>query len=113
MVVTLGVSWYCRVPFGIFTSAEKALWTWPYVEDWLEPAEVARWPVGHVSAMVAARRRWQQARLEVAPVNGHPGLLVWTPDGALRVITFALRDGRIQDVFLMVNPDKLQRVRQH
>jgi RNA polymerase sigma-70 factor (ECF subfamily) len=57
-------------------------------------------------------RHWQHARLEVAAVNGQPGVLVWTPDGALRVITFALREGRIQDVFLMVNPDKLQRVRQ-
>lgn len=56
------------------------------------------------------RKFWAQPRIRVLPVNGQPGILVRTIDGMLRVLTFAIRNGRIEEVFLVVNPDKLLRV---
>lgn len=47
-------------------------------------------------------------RLEPTPVNGQPGALVRTPDGRLvNVLSLDIRDGSIQTVRSVVNPDKL------
>lgn len=54
--------------------------------------------------------KWGAARIRIAPVNGQPGLFVRTADGKLAVISFGIRDGRFERIFLVVNPDKLQRM---
>jgi RNA polymerase sigma-70 factor (ECF subfamily) len=52
---------------------------------------------------------WEAA---ITRVNGGPGLVLrshgWA--GELRVITFAMSDGRIDEIFVVGNPDKLLRV---
>jgi RNA polymerase sigma-70 factor (ECF subfamily) len=48
-------------------------------------------------------------RLELAEINGHPGLLTLDPDGRLLgVLALDIADGRVQTVRSMVNPDKLR-----
>ena len=56
------------------------------------------------------RKFWAQPRVRVLTVNGQPGVLVQTIDGIRRVLTFAFKNGRIEGIFLVVNPDKLQRM---
>lgn len=55
-------------------------------------------------------RKWTPMRVRVGPVNGQPGLFVRTPNGKLRVVTFEIRGGRFERIFLVANPDKLHRV---
>lgn len=55
-------------------------------------------------------RKWGPARIRIAPVNGQPGLFIRTANGKLGVISFEMRDGRFERIYLVVNPDKLQRM---
>lgn len=43
----------------------------------------------------------------VVPINGHPGLLMQDVRGITQTIAFDLRDGRIQKLYLVRNPEKL------
>jgi RNA polymerase sigma-70 factor, ECF subfamily len=49
-------------------------------------------------------------RVRAARINGLPGYVFADAEGALRTVAFEFRDGRIAAVYLVVNPDKLQRV---
>jgi RNA polymerase sigma-70 factor (ECF subfamily) len=49
-------------------------------------------------------------RVRDAHINGDPGFVFADPEGALQTIAFDIADGRIAAIYLMVNPDKLQRV---
>ena len=49
-------------------------------------------------------------RVRPAQINGLPGFIYAEPDGALQTAAFDLRDGRIAAIYLVLNPDKLQRV---
>jgi RNA polymerase sigma-70 factor (ECF subfamily) len=51
--------------------------------------------------------RW---RVRPAEINGLPGFVFADPEGALRTVAFDVADGRIAAIYLVVNPDKLQRV---
>ena len=55
-------------------------------------------------------RKWPDATIRFAHVNGLPGLVARTNDGRLAVISFAFANGRIEGVFAVVNPEKLRRV---
>jgi RNA polymerase sigma factor (sigma-70 family) len=46
-----------------------------------------------------------------AIVNGRPGALVRLPDRVLSLVAFTIEDGRITEMDLLVDPDKLARVR--
>ena len=46
-------------------------------------------------------------RVELAEVNGAPGLLAWSDDGPYLAAQLLLVDGRVQQVLLVRNPDKL------
>lgn len=49
-------------------------------------------------------------RVRAARINGLPGYVFADAEGALRTVAFEFRDGRIAAIYLVVNPDKLQRV---
>jgi len=49
-------------------------------------------------------------RTKPVRINGLPGFIYAEPDGALQTAAFDLRDGRIAAIYLVLNPDKLQRV---
>jgi RNA polymerase sigma-70 factor, ECF subfamily len=49
-------------------------------------------------------------RVRDAHINGDPGFVFADPEGALQTIAFDIADGRIAAIYLVVNPDKLQRV---
>lgn len=43
-------------------------------------------------------------------VNGQPGVVVQTREGTIAVATFLTENGRIAELYVVVNPDKLHRV---
>jgi RNA polymerase sigma-70 factor (ECF subfamily) len=43
-----------------------------------------------------------------APVNGGPGILAFAEGKLLNVVSFSVREGQIRNVYITVNPDKLQ-----
>ncbi|MFI6601300.1 RNA polymerase sigma-70 factor [Nonomuraea sp. NPDC050536] len=54
-------------------------------------------------------RRYSGFESHLIDINGEAALMVTMGDDT-RVLTFGMRDGRIADVFLVANPDKLGRV---
>lgn len=49
--------------------------------------------------------------VRAADVNGQPGLIVWSEDQPYTVFEFEVRDGRINEIFAVVNPQKLTGLR--
>lgn len=43
-------------------------------------------------------------------VNGEPGCVSRRPDGSISVSTFVIENGRVKAVYIVRNPDKLQRI---
>lgn len=52
-------------------------------------------------------RKWTRTRVRIAPVNGSHGIFFWLGD-TLRVISFSVRDGLIDGIYVVANPDKLR-----
>jgi RNA polymerase sigma-70 factor (TIGR02957 family) len=46
-------------------------------------------------------------RTEVADVNGSPGIVAWSGDEAFLVVSLVVAGGRVEQVLMVVNPDKL------
>lgn len=61
----------------------------------------------------ASRKNAGLATLEVrdATINGLPGFVLRSKDGAIHTIAFDSHDGRITAIYIMRNPDKLRHVR--
>ena len=53
------------------------------------------------------RRLFPDLRMEVADVNGSPALVGWTGDRPYGVLSLVVVDGRVEQVLVMVNPEKL------
>src|SRR5690606_4579358 len=54
---------------------------------------------------------WTGSRLEEATINGRRGLIQYEDDVVAAAVSFAWdEDGRLTDVFIMRNPDKLARI---
>lgn len=54
---------------------------------------------------------WAGSRLEEATINGRRGLIQYEDDVVTAAVTFAWdEDGRLTDMFIMRNPDKLARI---
>ncbi len=54
---------------------------------------------------------WAGSKLEQATINGHMGLIQHEGGAVAAAVTFAWdEDGRLTDVFIMRNPDKLARI---
>jgi RNA polymerase sigma-70 factor (ECF subfamily) len=53
------------------------------------------------------RRAPHVTRADVAAVNGLPGVLVYAAEQLVMVMSFAVADGRVTAIDLVVNPDKL------
>jgi RNA polymerase sigma-70 factor (ECF subfamily) len=72
----------------------------------LKPIEgadrIARWAVG------VAERLPQDVSFAVAPVNGLPGIVMREHGAVFGVLSIDVRDGTIQNVYLQLNPEKLQ-----
>lgn len=49
-------------------------------------------------------------RSEVVPVNGMPGVLAYAGEKLVSVMSFAVADGRVTEIDVLVNPEKLARV---
>ena len=49
-------------------------------------------------------------RVRATFINGLPGFVVADPSGALQTIAFEIGDSRIAAIYMVRNPDKLQRV---
>ena len=49
-------------------------------------------------------------RFEPVAVNGRPGVIAWDGDQVHSVLTLDVADGRVTNVFIVRNPDKLKRV---
>ncbi|HYM02468.1 MAG TPA: sigma-70 family RNA polymerase sigma factor [Stellaceae bacterium] len=45
-----------------------------------------------------------------AEINGAPGFVLAAPDGTVQTVSFDISAGRIAAVYMVLNPDKLQRV---
>lgn len=56
------------------------------------------------------RRAKHVTRVEVVPVNGMPGVLGYAAEELVSVMSFALSGGRITEIDVLVNPEKLARV---
>ena len=50
-------------------------------------------------------------RIEFAEVNGEPGLVAWTSEGPFMATTLVVADGRVEQVLVFRNPDKLAGLR--
>ncbi|GAB3366306.1 sigma-70 family RNA polymerase sigma factor family protein [Modestobacter lapidis] len=48
-------------------------------------------------------------RMEPAEVNGMPGVVAWTGDAVVLVASLVLVDGRVGQVLIVRNPEKLGR----
>lgn len=53
------------------------------------------------------RKGYDRARVQRVQVNGAPGFVLRTPDGTTRVLGFTFAGGRIAEVFVFSNPDRL------
>lgn len=62
---------------------------------------IARWFFGVMAKAPAG------FAVEPGPVNGLPGLVMRVPGGIYGVMSIAVRDGKIQNVYIQVNPAKL------
>ncbi|WP_030195946.1 RNA polymerase sigma-70 factor [Streptomyces sp. NRRL S-87] len=71
------------------------------------PDHVARWLLGVLAKPVSA-----DAHARLAQINGELGLLWYVGDAVIGAVTFDLADGRIQNLRLQVNPDKLAGVQE-
>lgn len=67
--------------------------------------KVARFLVG-----VSQRFPPADPRVELVPVNGVPGLVIFGGDTPVTALTFAFEMGRISEIFMIRNPDKLKGV---
>jgi RNA polymerase sigma-70 factor (ECF subfamily) len=65
--------------------------------------KVARWLV----AIAQQGASIPDLRIEVAEVNGWPAIVGWSGVEPFGAISLALTDGRIEQVLVVVNPDKL------
>jgi RNA polymerase sigma-70 factor (ECF subfamily) len=65
------------------------------------PERIARWSIG-----VVEKAQWDIS-YEVATVNGLPGLIMRSGSVLYGVISLDVRDGRIQNIYIQVNPTKL------
>jgi RNA polymerase sigma-70 factor (ECF subfamily) len=54
---------------------------------------------------------WSQSELREAMLNGNRGLLQYEDGRPVAAVSFAYdEDGRLTDIFIVRNPDKLQRL---
>ncbi|MEQ4718158.1 RNA polymerase sigma-70 factor [Nonomuraea sp. B19D2] len=59
--------------------------------------------------VLGLRNKYGSPETQVLDVNGHPA--IWTRvSGYRQLVAFDIRDGRIKEIYSMVNPDKLTRV---
>jgi RNA polymerase sigma-70 factor (ECF subfamily) len=57
----------------------------------------------------AARKGWRDDfTLRLAPINGLPGVIVDGPEGPVQTAAFEIKDGIIQALYVVRNPDKLR-----
>jgi RNA polymerase sigma-70 factor, ECF subfamily len=54
------------------------------------------------------RRWWAHLSVQIRPVNGQPALMIFNRDQLYAVSTFDIREGKIQAIFQVLNPDKLK-----
>ncbi|MCA0146133.1 RNA polymerase sigma-70 factor [Blastococcus sp. LR1] len=68
---------------------------------------VARFAIG----IAAQNMDLPGLRIEIADLNGSPAVVAWAGDEPLMTMSLVVVDGRIEQVFLLRNPDKLANLR--
>jgi RNA polymerase sigma-70 factor (ECF subfamily) len=68
------------------------------------PDKVARFLTG---IAVKGQRDFPDLRIEIADVNGRPALVGWIGDEPFGVVSLVVSEGRVDQVLVMVNPEKL------
>jgi len=59
----------------------------------------------------ATRKGWREEyTVRAATINGLPGAIVDGPDGPVQTVAFEIENGLIRGVYIVRNPDKLQRL---
>jgi RNA polymerase sigma-70 factor (ECF subfamily) len=66
--------------------------------------KVARFAIG---IAVKGQRNFPDLRIEIADVNGSPALVGWIGEEPFGVLSLGVSNGLVDEVFVMVNPDKL------
>jgi hypothetical protein len=66
--------------------------------------KVARFAIG---IAVKGQRNFPDLRIEIADVNGAPALVGWIGEEPFGVLSLGVSNGLVDEVFVMVNPDKL------
>jgi RNA polymerase sigma-70 factor, ECF subfamily len=61
-------------------------------------------------AGIARKERLESWRVRFADINGLPGFVAAGPDGEARTTSFAVEEGSITAIYIVLNPDKLRRV---
>ena len=64
---------------------------------------IARFIIGATTKGLA-----EGTTLRFGPVNGMPGLIVYSTDGSVQTVAFEIEDDRIRTIYSMRNPDKLK-----
>jgi RNA polymerase sigma-70 factor (ECF subfamily) len=67
------------------------------------PDKAARW----LMAIAQQGATIPDLRIEVAEVNGWPAIVAWSGTDPFGTISLTVADGRIEQVLVVVNPDKL------
>jgi RNA polymerase sigma-70 factor (ECF subfamily) len=80
------------------------------VPQWSAPI-VGSDRVARLFAGLGRQMRQAGIRVELRRVNGQPGAIVLAPDGQLtNVFSIDIRDGRVQAIRSVINPDKLRHI---
>ncbi|SDC08692.1 RNA polymerase sigma-70 factor, ECF subfamily [Geodermatophilus telluris] len=64
-----------------------------------------------LSAVVSGGASLPGLRIGLAEVNGRPGVAAWTDEGPYVAVSLVVTDGRVQQVLVVLNPDKLAGLR--
>lgn len=68
-------------------------------------------PIAKLLSQVTRQNAWKAESVRLATVNGLPGFVGFDGDTPQRVVAFGIRDGLINALFVITNPDKLRHLR--
>ncbi len=51
-----------------------------------------------------------ESTLQLAPINGQAGLIIWVDGRPFTVLSLDVRNGRVHNIYTIVNPQKLQHI---
>lgn len=70
-------------------------------------SKIAKFLLG-IQKQVPENSEW---RLELTDINGEPGMVVWLDGELYNAWSFHIEDGKIESIYVVLNPDKLKHLR--